>query len=92
MVKVILFSVLSFTAINTHAAESVIRQTRPDGTIDHAKPAWQVDKAGTVTQLRSDVTPDRSKPRYKIQGGQAYELRGNGTLDHSKPVTLPTEK
>jgi len=53
MLKAILFAVLSFTAINTQAAKTVIRQTRPDGTIDHSRPAWQVDKAGNITQLRT---------------------------------------
>ncbi len=92
MFRAMIFVLLAFTTINTQAAETIIRQTRPDGTIDRAKPAWQVDKEGNVTHLRSDGTPDRAKPRYKIQAGKAYELRGDGTVDHSKPVSLTTEK
>lgn len=53
MHNAIIFFVLAVTAMNTQTAETV-RQTRPDGTIDRAKPAWQVDKEGSVTQLRPD--------------------------------------
>jgi hypothetical protein len=92
MFKAIIISVLAFTAINAQAAETVVRQTRPDGTIDRAKPAWQVYKERNVTQLRSDGTPDRFKPRYRIQGNRAYELRRGGTVEQSKSIILQKEE
>lgn len=85
MLKAVLVLAIASLTLPVSAAETIIRQTRPSGSVDFSKPSWKVDDKGFITERRPNGTLDYSKPRYKITGDKIYTVRSSGTMDYSKP-------
>lgn len=61
-----------------------IRQTKPNGQVDHSKPYFRVRQNGVIVQYSPTGIRQAHKQKYKIEQGKLYPLKPNGQIDRSK--------